>query len=204
VSSQTPKRAYRKRRRAELEGETRRRITEATMHLHETVGPAKTTVSAIAGEAGVQRATVYRHFPDDDALIAACSAHWITLNPPPDLAAWAAIADPGERLERALSDVYAWYERTEAMVERLLRDRSVVPEISARLEARDAYFHAAVETLLAGRGLRGRRRQRVRAAIAHGLEFETWRSLGRRQGLSAEEAVDLIARLVSAATSGRR
>ncbi len=82
------------------------------------------------------------------------------------------------------------------MLERLLRDRSVVPEISARLEALDAYLDAAVETLLAGRGLRGRRRQRVRAAIAHGLEFETWRSLVRRQGLSAEEAVDLIARLV--------
>ncbi len=169
------------------------------MHLHETVGPAKTTVSGIADEAGVQRATVYRHFPDDEALIAACSAHWMSLNAPPDLGAWAAIAGPDDRLEAALSDVYGWYERTETMVDRLLRDRPSVPALSERLRDRDAYFDAAAETLLAGRRLRGRRRQRVRAAIAHGLAFDTWRSLVRLGGLERDEAVGLAAAMVSAA-----
>jgi len=192
-------RPYRKRRRAELEEETRRRITQATMELHELVGPAQTTVSAIAERAGVQRATVYRHFPDDTALITACSAHWMTLNPAPDIAAWAAIGDVGVRLRTALAALYAWYERTETMVELLNRDRGSVPALDERLRLRDAYFAAALETLLRGRPERGGRRRRARGAIAHALEFETWRSLVRHQGLAQSEAVELLARLVAAA-----
>jgi AcrR family transcriptional regulator len=190
------KRAYRKRRRAELEEQTRLRITEATMHLHEEVGPAMTTVSAIADRAGVQRATVYRHFPDDAALIAACSAHWMSLNPAPDLASWAAIGDVDERLRVAVADVYGWYERTEPTVERLVRDRAVVPALDDRMRGRDAYMAAAAETLVRGRPERGARRRRARAAIAHALEFETWRSLVRGQGLSRDDAIDLMLRLV--------
>jgi AcrR family transcriptional regulator len=190
------KRPYRKRRRAELEDETRRRITEATMHLHEEVGPAKTTVSAIADRAGVQRATVYRHFPDDAALIAACSAHWMSLNPAPHLAAWAATDDVDERLRTALAEIYDWYERTEAMIVRLNRDRASVPPLDERMSARDAYFAGAIETLLRGRPERGGRRQRARAAIAHALEFDTWRSLVRREGLGRDEAIELLLRLV--------
>jgi AcrR family transcriptional regulator len=198
MSTQTT-RPYRKRRRAELEQETRLRITEATMQLHEDVGPAKTTVSAIAERAGVQRATVYRHFPDTDALIGACSAHWRSLNPEPDLESWAAIDDPNRRLRVALDQVYAWYEGTETMVELLQRDRGSVPELEVRLRMRDAYFAAGAETLVRGRPERGARRRRVRAAIAHGLEFETWRSLARREHLNRAEAVDLVAGMVASA-----
>src|SRR5262245_17322037 len=180
MSTQT-KRTYRKRRRAELEDETRLRITEATMHLHEEVGPANTTVSAIADRASVQRATVYRHFPDDEALIGACSAHWVTLNPPPDIAAWAAITDVDERLRTGLGQIYDWYEQTEEMVELLNRDRARVPALDERLRDRDAYLEAALGTLM-----RGRRGKRARAAIAHALEFETWQSLVRRQGLGRD------------------
>ena len=106
-SARTGKRPYRKRRRAELEDETRLRITEAAVALHGSVGPARTTVSAVAERAGVQRATVYRHFPDERSMFAACSAHWIAANPLPDLGAWARIADPGERLRTALTELYA-------------------------------------------------------------------------------------------------
>jgi AcrR family transcriptional regulator len=194
VSTQT--RTYRKRRRADLEDETRLRITEATMHLHEEIGPAKTTVSAIADRAGVQRATVYRHFPDDDALIGACSAHWISLNPFPDIGAWSGIDDVDERLRSGLAEMYAWYERTETMVERLLRDRAAVPPVDQRLGARDAYLDAAADVLLRGRPERGARRRRTRAAIAHALEFETWRSLVRRQGLDRDDAIELMTRLL--------
>ncbi len=189
MSTQTRK--YQKRRRAELEEETRLRITEATMHLHEEVGPAKTTVSAIADRAGVQRATVYRHFPDDEALIGACSAHWMTLNPPPDIGAWAAISDVDERLRTGLREMYDWYEHTERMVGLLNRDRANVPALDERLRGRDAYLAAALEILL-----RDRRRRRARAAIAHALEFETWRSLVRRQGLDRDQAIGLMTRLV--------
>src|SRR5919106_1794877 len=96
------RRRYRKRRRAEQEAETRRRITEAAVRLHGTIGPAKTTVSGIAREAGVQRATVYRHFPSEDAIYAACTSHYNALHPPPDLGRWAAVADQEERLRIAL------------------------------------------------------------------------------------------------------
>jgi AcrR family transcriptional regulator len=196
MSTQTT-RPYRKRRRAELEAATRRRITDATMELHALVGPARTTVSAIAERAGVQRATVYRHFPDDASLIAACSAHWAALNPAPDLAAWAAIEDVDDRLGVAIGEIYDWYERTDAMVELLNRDRASVPALDERMRLRDAYFAAALEALLRGRPERGANRRRARAAIAHALEFETWRSLVRHQGLDREDAIELMLRLVA-------
>jgi AcrR family transcriptional regulator len=196
MSTQTT-RPYRKRRRAELEAATRRRITDATMELHALVGPARTTVSAIAERAGVQRATVYRHFPDDASLIAACSAHWAALNPAPDLAAWAAIEDVDDRLRVAIGEIYDWYERTDAMVELLNRDRASVPALDERMRLRDAYFAAALEALLRGRPERGANRRRARAAIAHALEFETWRSLVRHQGLDREDAIELMLRLVA-------
>src|ERR1051326_6037138 len=101
------KRTYRMRRRAELEELTRRRITETTVALHEEVGPARTSISAIAERAGVRRSTVYRHFPDEEALFAACSSHWRAANPPPDPSAWAAIEDPAERTRTALAELYA-------------------------------------------------------------------------------------------------
>jgi AcrR family transcriptional regulator len=180
------------RARAERQEQTRRRIVEAAVELHTTLGPARTSVSAIAERAGVQRATVYRHFPDDTALIAACSAHWMSLNPAPDLAEWAAIDDPAARLRTALGQTYAWYERTETMIELLQRDRARVPALDERMKLRDGYFAAAVETLMRGRPERGARRRRARGAIGHALEFETWRSLVRRQGLGRDEAIELL------------
>src|SRR6185437_2775166 len=109
------KRPYRMTRRAQLEEQTRRRITESTVALHEEVGPAQTSISAIADRAGVRRSTVYRHFPDEASLFAACSSHWRAANPVPEPAGWAAVADPEARLRRALEELYAHYRRTERM-----------------------------------------------------------------------------------------
>src|SRR5690348_17931976 len=105
-------RPYRKRRRAELEAQTRLRITESAVELHGTLGPSRTSLSAVAEHAGVRRSTLYRHFPDEAALFAACSAHWRASNPPPDVERWAAINDPDERLRAALEELYAHYRRT--------------------------------------------------------------------------------------------
>ena len=199
MSTQIKKRAYRKRARAESEEETRLRITEAIMHLHEEVGPAQTTVSGIADRAGVQRATVYRYFPDVEAQVAACSAHWLSLNPPPDPTAWMEIADPDERLRAALKDLYGWYEGTEPTVTKLYRDAPLVPPIQARMEERGAAMEAMAGLLLEGRGLRGARKRRVLAAIGHALAFGTWLSLVREQGLTNDQAADLMVAMVAAA-----
>src|SRR4029453_13946377 len=118
-------RQYQQRKRAEQQDETRLRITEATVDLHGSVGPSRTTVSAVAERAGVQRATVYRHFPDERALFAACSAHWRAPNPRPDPASWAAMEDPQARTRRALAELYAYYGRTEQMLANLIRDQEM-------------------------------------------------------------------------------
>src|SRR5690349_24996667 len=115
-------RTYRMSRRADSQAETRRRITESAVALHGTLGPAHTTMSAVAEHAGVRRSTLYRHFPDEASLFKACSAHWSARNPLPDPASWAAIADPDERLERALTDLYAFYGSVEQMLANLIRD----------------------------------------------------------------------------------
>ena len=198
MSTQTQKRIYRKRARAESEEETRLRITEALMALHETVGPARTTVSAVADLAGVQRATVYRHFPDVEAQVEACSSHWLSLNAPPDPSRWLAIEGADQRLRAALDDMYAWYERTEPMVEKLYRDAPLVPEIAVRMRTREAVMEQVAEQLLKGSSARGGRRRRIRAAIGHALDFRTWCSLARDRDLTRDEAIELMARMMAA------
>src|SRR4051812_9399836 len=120
MTDQKQKRPYRKKRRAELEAETRRRITETAVELHGTLGPSRTSMSAVAERAGVRRSTLYRHFPDEEALFAACSSHWAAANPLPDIGSWAATADPEVRLRAALEELYGFYRRTHGMMENLI------------------------------------------------------------------------------------
>jgi AcrR family transcriptional regulator len=196
------RRKYEKKRRAELEAETRRRITETAVELHGTVGPAHTSISAIAERAGVRRSTVYRHFPDEATLFDACSSHWEAANPIPDMDAWASIDDPGERLRTALDELYAYYRRTERMMENLHRDERTVPVVAERFAGYHQYLATARDSLIRGRSVRGVRREETRAAIGHALAFPTWRSLTREQGLEDDQAVELMCRLVSALESG--
>jgi AcrR family transcriptional regulator len=201
MSDQT--RPYRMTRRAELEEQTRRRITESTVALHEELGPARTSISAVAERAGVRRSTVYRHFPGEEALFAACSSHWRAANPPPDPRAWAAIEDPGERSETALRELYAFYGRTEGMYTSLLRDEPVVPIVQRLLGDFYGYLRAIQDILMARRGLRGSAARQTRAAIGHALAFPTWRSLTREHGLTDGSAVDLMCVLVEGSAAAR-
>jgi AcrR family transcriptional regulator len=186
-------RKYELKERARRKEQTRRRIVEAAVDLHTTVGPARTTISAIAERAGVERHTVYAHFPDEHTLFRACSAHWDATHPMPDHAALAGIDDPSRRLRRALAEMYAWFEVVEGDLALFARDASVIPP-SVRGEMRGRF--AAVTDVVAAAWPR---RKTVRAAIGHALEFETWRSLVRREGLSRAQAVDAMTRLVSTA-----
>jgi AcrR family transcriptional regulator len=194
------KRPYRKKRRAELEDATRRRITESAVELHETLGPSRTSLSAVAEHAGVRRSTLYRHFPDEAALFAACSAHWSASNPPPDLGSWAAITDPDKRLRIAVQELYVHYRRTQRMMDNLLRDEETMPTVKRTFGGFRNYMKAAQETLMTGRRTRGAAGRRVLAATGHALAFTTWRSLVREQGLNDRQAADLMCRLVGAAS----
>jgi AcrR family transcriptional regulator len=193
------KRRYEKKRRAELEAETRRRITETAVELHGTIGPAHTSISAIAEHAGVRRSTIYRHFPDERTLFAACSAHWADANPLPDLAGWEAVADPDERLRTALGELYAFYRSTDRMMENLHRDEVTMPTVRHHFTAFREYQAGAREILLHGRRVRGRARDRARAAIGHALAYPTWRSLTHEQVLDDAQAAELMCGLVACA-----
>lgn len=199
----SPRRAYHKRRRAEQEAETRRQITEAAVRLHGTVGPARTTIKAIAAEAGVQRATVYRHFPDLESLFMSCSALWASLNPPPSASTWSRIADPDQRLRHALEELFEWYDWAEPMLTNVSRDASLVPASARASENFQQHFASLQTALMLGRQSRGRSRVRVAAAIGHALEFGTWRSLARTQGLRPGEVVELMVALIAAAAQPR-
>lgn len=204
MNDQMRKRPYRLKQRAVEMVETRRRITEAAVHLHGTVGPARTTVSAIAELAGVQRHTVYRHFPTDEALFGACSAHYTAANPWPDVEAWRAIRDPHGRLVRALDELYAYYERTESMLANVLRDVELVDAVRPTMAPFAVFLTDAAEALAAGRGVRGRRRRVLLAALAHALDFQVWRSLTAGDDIGRAEAVELVTALVEAAAAPRR
>jgi AcrR family transcriptional regulator len=174
---------------------TRRRIVEATVALHEEIGPAATTITAIAARAGVQRLTVYRHFPKERAVLAACSAHWMAEHPLPDAAAWAGLANPAARLRRALAAVYAWYGAGEPMLRQLLRDAPVVPALAELVAPFGGWLRELGGQLSAGWGAAGESQRRLRAAVGHALRFETWCSL-KEEGLTDEEAASLMAGFV--------
>lgn len=186
--------------------ETRRRIVKAIRALHEEVGPAATTVTGIAERAGVQRLTVYRHFPDEGALIGACSADWRADHPLPDPASWTGLRDPRARLRRALTSLYGYYRGGSPMLERVLRDEAEVPELGAVMAPWWDYLREAAAALSAGWGAGRDRQHRLRAAVGHAVRFGTWRSL-TDEGLTDDEAVELMAELVEAVAApcdGRR
>jgi AcrR family transcriptional regulator len=181
------------RKRAEQRDEVRQRIVDAAVELHGSIGPAYTTISAIAEEAGVTRMTVYRHFAVEEAIFAACSAHWLTGQTPPDPSRWVGLTDPEQRLRAALSDVYRFYRDGAEMLTRIYRDRdSIPPRHQAQLAARDASLR---DLLLTGLP----RGKRVRAAVALALSFATWQVLCLDQGLSTKDAVDVMVAAVLAA-----
>ncbi len=188
-------RKYELKQRALTQAETRQRIVDATVDLHRELGPVRTTISAIAERAGVQRLTVYRHFPDDRALFGACSSQWRAAHPMPDPKAWSAIEDPAERLRAALGEIYAWFGATEDMTANVLRDipeSQVLQELTAPLRE---YWRTVQGVLERGWEARGERAERLRAVIGHALEFGTWRSLARAHGLDDAEAAGLMVRL---------
>jgi AcrR family transcriptional regulator len=193
------KRKYEKKARAEAEAQTRLRITESAVELHGSLGPANTSMSAVAEHAGVRRSTLYRHFPDERTLFGACSAHWAEANPPPDISRWATVEDPDERLEAALSELYAFYGRNEEMLDKLLRDAPTVPVVDELMGGFRAFLDEAAKILMRGRGLRGNAAKRTRAAIGHALAFRTWQDLTGVQGLDEVQAAELMSALVAAA-----
>jgi AcrR family transcriptional regulator len=185
-------RKYELKRRAEKQEETRRRITEAAVELHETVGPARASISAIAERAGVQRLTVYRHFPDERALFAACTGHYLSNNPPPDPSPWAGISDPEARLRAALAEVYGYYHRNEPMMSNSVRDALSKPVIFEVLAPLFERWERMRRVLSAGWGTSGGRHELLLAAVGHALDFATWRSLVRGQGLDDGRAVEIM------------
>ena len=193
------RRPYKMKRRAELEAQTKQRITESAVHLHGTLGPARTSMKAVAEHAGVPRSTVYRHFADEEALFGACSAHWAAENPPPDATRWQQIDDPDERLAVALEELYAYYRQAGDMLDKLLRDEAQVPMVAKLFAPYHQLMEMITEILMRGRGLRGKARNRTRAAIGHAISFRTWQQLTADEELGDAEAVELMRRLVAAA-----
>jgi AcrR family transcriptional regulator len=194
-------RTYELKQRAERQQETRRRIVEAAIELHTMLGPARTTVTAIAERAGVTRPTVYAHFPDDRSLLAACSGHVREAVPPPDPTAWRSISDPGERLDAALRDLYSYYERLEPLLENVQRDAAVMPIVAEMNAYRVRHLEEIRDLLVEGWTTRRGARARLRRAIGHALEFRTWQSLVRRQGCRTKEAAQLMLTFARAAAS---
>ena len=185
-------RPYRMRKRADDVATTRQRIIEATVRLHGIVGPAGTTVAGIAEEAEVTRLTVYRHFPDDETLFSACSAHWFSQQRRPEPDHWREIADPAERLRTGLADLYRFYRDGQPMLRLIHRDRAGLPAVHRqRLDDTDArHREVLLEPFPSGD-------HRLCALIGHAVSFWTWYSLCVDQHLSNDDAVDAMVGLIT-------
>jgi AcrR family transcriptional regulator len=190
------------RKRAERQDATRQKIVEATVALHEERGLIRTTVSDVAARAGVERATVYRHFPDERSLIAACTTHYFQRHPPPDPQQWLRIRDPEARLRTGLAEIYAFHRRTERMIS------STVPDLPQHPVAREvvapmfAHWQRVHEVLVAGWDTTEGNPGAIAAAVGHAIAFSTWQSLVRELGVDEAEAVEMMVMLARCLCSG--
>jgi AcrR family transcriptional regulator len=176
--------------RGEHVAETRARIVEAIMHLHEELGPRKTTVSAIADRAGVERLTVYRHFKDESEMFAACSHRYLELNPPPAPSAWADETDPAQRTRRGLAAIYGFFSRTAPMFEKVYRDVNEFGSLKKIMEQFDAHLRSLADDL-AATWPRDKFAKRRGVIMRHATRFATWQSL-EAEGVDNEEKVELM------------
>lgn len=188
--------------RAERQAQTRLRIVEAAVELHTTIGPVRTTISAIADRAGVQRQTVYAHFPNERLLFESCTAHGRKLFPPPNVLAWKEISDPNQRVLVALGELYPYFRRTAGGWAAILRDAEVEPLVLEFAEkGRLAYLQTARDVLADGWKVRGTRLQLLRATLALVVDFRTWETLAAKQGLDDQQAAKLMSDIVACAGS---
>ena len=189
-------RKYHLKKRADRQEETRRRIVEAAVDLHATIGPARTTVSAIAERAGVQRHTYYRYFPDERSLGLACSGLYAERNPLPDPSSWRAIEDSEKRLRHGLGELYAYYEGNEPMLTNITRDAEVDPLTAELAQLRFGPDRDAIRAALAS----GHRSKRALAVLDVALAFSTWRTLVRDSGLDRREAIEAMVAAIRCAS----
>ncbi len=194
---ETKRGKYNLKARAERQQQTRQRIVEATVELHRAYGPAQTTITEIAKRAGVQRRTVYNHFPDELSLFKACSSHNRALNPPPDPEPWKLIPDPEERLRRALAEVYDYYRRNEQMITNVIRDAQANPNVRKVAEPRVKHQERMRDVLAAGLEQGdGQRHKLLYGVLWMALEFQTWHTLVRQQGFDDDESIELMVSMV--------
>lgn len=187
-------RTYTLKRRGEQQAETRLRIAQAAMELHGTVGPARTSLSMVAERAGVQRNTLYAHFPDERSLFQACSGLFVERNPPPDVTPWLA-ATPGEaRLRAGLAAIYGWYGRTAGMMTCVLRDAEHHDLTRETTAASFGPVVAAWHELL-GEGLTAPQLPLLHLA----LSFHSWRALVAEAGLTGDAAAAAMVRAIEGA-----
>ena len=181
------KRGYTQKKRAENRDETHARIVAAAAGLQEALGAARTTISAVAERAGVQRLTVYRHFPAEATLHAAGFSHWLARNPLPDAAPWQGLADPDERLLTALTALYTYFRATGRMWTLCHRDAETVPALQPPLAQAAAFLEGYAARLAAGPD----DGPQARATLQHAVQFSSWASLDAR-GLDDGEMADLV------------
>jgi len=199
---------YELKKRAERQEQTRLRIARATLELHEILGPALTTRSAIAQRAGVTRPTVYSHFPDDLSLGKACSSLELSDNPLPDPGPWQEISDPERRLGVALGKLYSYFRRRERLWTNILRDQEMAltnDDPQAReadaeiMEPISLHWERMKQSLATGWGASDESPPLLLSAIGLALDFQTWRAMARRQDLSDEQAIELMVGMVRCA-----
>ena len=190
------KRKYQQKARAEQSQVTRQLIVEATVMLHETLGPAKTTIKAIAEQAGVQRLTVYRHFPDETSLFQACSSNWLGIHPPPAVADFDEAGDSITQTANTLLAFYRYYRQTERMWQSVYRDLEEVEALRGVMNQFESYIDAVRDELLLAWNVKAKDKKQLSLTLRHCLRFSTWRSL-TNDNLSDKKMVELVMRWIN-------
>jgi AcrR family transcriptional regulator len=197
------KRSYQMKARREQVAETRQRIVRAVVALHEEVGPRNTTVSAIAERAGVERLTVYRHFPDELAIFRACSAEWLAHHPPPSPAQWENLSDPEERFSAALTALVSYYRRSQAMLKQVYRDLDEIAPLREVSQGFATYLDGLAAGIVTSWKVKGPARRALAAVVTHSVRFSTWMAMEENGVKDADKVSLLVVWAAAVAARGR-
>jgi len=182
-------------RKALLE-DTRRRIVEATLHLHTSKGPARTSMQDIARLADVSQVTAYRHFPTLSDLFGACKSRFLEKYPPPGPEILEGSQSLEERVRTTILKLYRYYDVIGQALWAIQRDAEVLPEFKAVFHESMASLISLAEAALAPLVRNTNSYRRALAVLSVAIDVGTWRNLVRLQGFTSEQAAELMAELV--------
>ena len=185
-------RRYRSDRRQAGVDETRRRIVGAAVALHAEQGAMATSFAQVAKRADVAVPTVYKHFPNQAALLQSCTGHVFACSPALGPEIYRGLATAEARLAALAKAAFAVHRFQAPWMRRGIHEAALMPDLAKIVDEARSQFRRLVALALEPR-FAGRPPAGLVALIEILLGFSAWQRLAEEAGLSQSGAEERAA-----------